>query len=98
MGSYVNAKMLVESAINVKGMVCSEMFDYFKVEKKTQAYLVGILSLFYGNKGNYITLVKKFGVGKFARQFAANFKQTKSINTKNLMHLLPCKALIFLTI
>ncbi len=82
MGSYVHSKMLSDSSINVKGMVCLEMLGYFNDEKKTQAYPLGILSLFYGNKGNYITLVKKFGAGKFARQFAAKFKQTKSINTK----------------
>jgi Peptidase family M28 len=82
MGSYVHSKMLSDSAVNVKGMVCLEMLGYFKDEKKTQDYPVGILSLFYGNKGNYITLVKKFGAGKFARQFAAKFKQTNSINTK----------------
>lgn len=82
MGSYVHSKMLSDSAINVKGMVCLEMLGYFKDEKKTQDYPIGILSLFYGNKGNYITLVKKFGAGKFARQFATKFKQTKSINSK----------------
>ena len=41
-----------------------------------------MLSLVYGNKGNYITLVKKFGAGKFTRQFCRKYKGTKAIRTK----------------
>jgi len=39
-------------------------------------------SLFYGTKGNYITLVKKFGSGKFSRKFSRNFISSKTIRTK----------------
>ena len=43
---------------------------------------MGILSLFYGNKGNYITLVKKLGAGKFARKFSREYRATRAIRTK----------------
>ncbi|MDP1726342.1 MAG: M28 family peptidase [Bacteroidota bacterium] len=82
MGSYIHAKSLVDAKAEVYGMVSIEMIGYFSDEKKSQSYPVGLLSLFYGNKGNYITLVKKFGSGKFAHKFCRRFKSSKAIRTK----------------
>lgn len=82
MGSYIHAKSLVDSKTEVYGMVSLEMIGYFKDEKKSQSYPIGVLSLFYGNKGNYITLVKKFGAGQFTRKFCRKYKSTKAIRTK----------------
>lgn len=82
MGSYIHAQSLHENKVDVYGMVCLEMIGYFSDEKKSQDYPLGILSLFYGNKGNYITLVKKNGAGKFAKQFSKEYKATKAIKTK----------------
>ncbi len=82
MGSYIHAKSLITSGADVYGMVSLEMIGYFKNEKHTQSYPIGLLSLFYGNKGNYITVVKKFGAGKFTRKFYRKYKSTKSIKTK----------------
>lgn len=82
MGSYIHAKSLAENKSEVYGMISLEMIGYFRDEKKSQSYPIGILSLFYGNKGNYITLVKKFGGGKFTRKFCRNYKSTKAIRTK----------------
>jgi Zn-dependent M28 family amino/carboxypeptidase len=85
MGSYIHAKSLLDSKIDVFGMISLEMIGYFKDEKKSQDYPLGILSLFYGNKGNYITLVNKFHAGKFAKKFTKNFKSTKLIRTKKFV-------------
>ena len=82
MGSYVHAKSLAENKTDVLGMISLEMIGYFKDEKKSQAYPIGLLSLLYGNKGNYITLVKKFGAGQFTRKFCRKYKSTKAIRTK----------------
>ncbi len=82
MGSYIHAKSLYDRHIEVSGMVSLEMIGYFSDEKKSQSYPIGLLSLFYGNRGDYITLVKKFGAGKFARQFGRNFRSAKTIKTK----------------
>lgn len=82
MGSYIHAKSLVDNNTDVYGMVSLEMIGYFKDEKRTQSYPVGLLSLFYGNRGNYITLVKKFGAGQFTRRFCRKYKSAKSIRTK----------------
>jgi Zn-dependent M28 family amino/carboxypeptidase len=82
MGSYVHAKSLADSKKPVYGMVSLEMIGYFKDEKKSQKYPIGLMRLFYGSKGNYITLVNKFGKGKFSRKFTKIFKQAKIIRSK----------------
>ncbi len=82
MGSYIHAKSLADNKTAVYGMVSLEMIGYFKDEKKSQSYPVGLLSLFYGNKGNYITLVRKFGAGSFTRKFCRKYKSTKAVRTK----------------
>lgn len=82
MGSYIHAKSLIDSKTEVYGMISLEMIGYFSDEKKSQSYPIGLLSLFYGNKGNYITLVKKFGARPFSRKFCRKYKSTKAIRTK----------------
>lgn len=82
MGSYIHAKSLNEAKADIYGMISLEMIGYFKDEEKSQDYPLGILSVKYGNKGNYITIVKKFGSGAFVSQFSKSFKSTKSILTK----------------
>ncbi len=82
MGSYIHAKSLADRKANVYGMISLEMIGYFKEEKHTQDYPIGLLSLFYGNRGNYITLVKKFGAGHFTKKFCSRFKSSTSIKTK----------------
>jgi hypothetical protein len=63
-------------------MISLEMIGFFKDEKNSQSYPIGLLSLIYGNRGNYITLVKKYGSGKFTRKFCREYKSTKTIRTK----------------
>lgn len=82
MGSYVHAKSLAIEAVKVYGMISLEMIGYFKDGKKSQSYPIGLLSIFYGKRGDYITLVKKFGSGHFARKFSRMYKSTKAIKTK----------------
>ena len=82
MGSFIHAKSLFENKVDVYGMISLEMIGYFDDTKKSQDYPIGILSLFYGNRGNYITLVNKFSKGKFARRFSRNFKSHRLIRTK----------------
>ena len=82
MGSYVHAKSLYENKTDVYGMFCLEMIGYFDDSKKSQYYPIRPLSLIYGNKGNYITLVNKFSKGKFSRKFSKQFKNQRLIKTK----------------
>lgn len=83
MGSYVHAKYLKDNHIDVYGMASVEMIGYFNDEKNSQDFPVGALSWIYGNKGDFITLVKRFsGSGKFVRNFIDNFKESKQIKTE----------------
>ncbi len=82
MGSYIHAKSLNDNNRSVKGMVCLEMIAYFDDSKGSQDYPLGILSWFYGNKGDYITLVNKFHKGKFAKKFSNKYKRKAPIKTK----------------
>lgn len=83
MGSNVHARMLYDGKENVKGMICLEMIGYFNDEPKSQSYPIGILKLFYGNRGDYITVVQKFGNGNFGRQVKRRMKKQGLIRTKS---------------
>jgi hypothetical protein len=82
MGSYIHAKSLKTKNVDVFGMVSVEMIGYYDNARNSQHYPLSILSLFYGNRGNYITLVNKIGKGKFARKFTNKFKNKSTIRTK----------------
>jgi hypothetical protein len=64
-------------------MICLEMIGYYNDEKKSQHYPLNLLKLFYGGKGDYITVVRRFGGGKLARKFKHKFNKKKLIKTKN---------------
>jgi hypothetical protein len=83
MGSYIHSKSLYDKGEKIKGMICLEMIGYFDEHKKSQNYPIGILKLFYGNKADYITVVQKFGNGKFGRQFKRKMKKLNIIKTKS---------------
>lgn len=82
MGSYIHAKSLVDEQANVVGMISLEMIGFFSDAADSQEYPLKILRLFYGHRGNYITLAKKNGAGKFARRFTKIFQSKKQIRTK----------------
>ncbi|WP_082891138.1 M28 family peptidase [Chryseobacterium glaciei] len=82
MGSYIHAKYLKDNNIDVYGMASVEMIGYFKDEKNSQDYPLGILSWIYGNKGNYITLVRKIGAENFVKNFIEGFKDSNQVKAK----------------
>lgn len=81
MGSYVHAKSLHDGNIRVKGMVSLEMIGYFSEKENSQSYPLGFLKWFYGNKGDYITIVQKPFNGSFSKQFTSQSLQHNSIRT-----------------
>lgn len=82
MGSFIHAKYLKDHHIDVYGMASVEMIGYFRDEKNSQSYPLGVLSWVYGNKGDFITLVKKFGSGDFVNNFTTHFKDANQIKTE----------------
>ncbi|CAG0905151.1 unnamed protein product, partial [Cyprideis torosa] len=83
MGSYIHAKSLRDNGQQIKGMICLEMIGYYSDEEHSQDYPIGLLRWFYGNKGNFITLVQKFGGGSFDRQITRGMKSQNLIPTKS---------------
>ncbi len=84
MGSYFHAAYLEENNISVKGMISLEMIGFFSEKKHTQKYPIGLLKPFYGSRGNYIAVVRKWKAGKFARRAKKKFKATTTIRTKSI--------------
>lgn len=75
MGSYVHAASLHTAGVRVRGMVALETMGYFDDRPGSQHYPLGLLKLFYGSRGNYVTVAQKFGNGRFGRQFARNYRR-----------------------
>jgi Zn-dependent M28 family amino/carboxypeptidase len=83
MGSYVHARSLYDGKASVLGMVSLEMIGYYSDDKNSQHYPVGILKMFYGDKGDFITIAQKSFGGRFARQFKRIAFENNSISTKS---------------
>ena len=82
MGSYVHAASLHEQKADVYGVLCLEMIGYFKDEAHSQQFPLGMLKLFYGNVGNFITVVRKPLKGRFARKFTRKLRKADAIPVK----------------
>lgn len=83
MGSYIHAKTLFDNKIPVKGMICLETIGYYTQEENSQSYPAFFLKWFYGNKGNYITIVQKYGNGSFGNEVKRGMKKGQVIPTKS---------------
>lgn len=83
MGSYVHAKSLADSGINVKGMICLEMIGYYSDEPGSQDFPLFFLKWFYGNKGNFITVAQKNFNGEFGSFIRKRMKKNQVIRTKS---------------
>jgi hypothetical protein len=60
------------------------MIGYFDDAKHSQDYPLSFLSLFYGNRGNYITVVNKLTLNRFGARFYKEMKRSHCIRTKRL--------------
>ena len=85
MGSYIHAKSVFDEKQKIKGMICLEMIGYFNDSENSQKYPLSFLKLFYGNKGDFITVVEKFGSGSFSSKIRRLMKKPKLIKTKSFI-------------
>lgn len=76
MGSYFHAEYLHKNNIEVKGMICLEMIGFFKEEKNSQRYPLGILRLFYPSTGDFIAVVSNWGSSGLANQVARHLRNS----------------------
>ena len=84
MGSFIHAKSLHDSAVSLRGMICLEMIGYFSDTAKSQNYPLPHKKIIYGDKGNYIMIVQKFGNGTFGQEIKRRMKNTELIETKSI--------------
>jgi Zn-dependent M28 family amino/carboxypeptidase len=68
MGSFIHAKSLSDSGVNVLGMICYEMIGYYSDEPGSQKFPSQEVARMYPDTGNYIVVV---GIEKF-RAFNAH--------------------------
>jgi hypothetical protein len=85
MGSYIHAKYLHDNNIPVKGMISLEMIGYYSEKEHSQSFPLGVFHWFYGNKGNYILIVQKFGNGRFGHQFKNHMMKNQTIRTESFI-------------
>lgn len=83
MGSYIHAKSLSDSNINIKGMISLEMIGYFDDAEDSQSYPVGLLKHKYGTKGDYVVVVQKYWDGDFGNEIFDKMEKQKLIPTKS---------------
>ncbi len=83
MGSFIHANYLFENEIPVKGMICLEMIGYYNDKSGSQDYPIPGMSLKYGNKGNFITVVQNKKSGEFSEQIEKLMKKQQLIETES---------------
>ena len=84
MGSAVHAKMLHDSHIKVKAMICLEMIGFFSDKPNSQDYPVGLMKLFYPRKANFIAVIGKTGQGKTTRNIKKRMNHFSSVKAISL--------------
>lgn len=83
MGSYVHAKYLFDNQISIKGMICLETIGYYDEKPNSQDYPIKGMSLVYGNKGDFITVVQNNKNQPFSEMVKGIMKQQNLIETKS---------------
>ncbi len=83
MGSFIHANYLFENEIPVKGMICLEMIGYYNDKSDSQDYPIPGMSLKYGNKGDFITIVQNKKSGEFSEQVKKLMKKQQLIETES---------------
>jgi len=79
MGSYVHAFKLKKQGKKIKVMIALEMLGYYDEKANTQSYPVGFLKYFYSDKGNFITVIGKFGQAGITRKIKSLISANTSI-------------------
>lgn len=83
-GSAVHAKDLKTRNVDVKAMIALEMLGYFSDEPNSQLYPLGILKLFYPSKGNYISVIGKWGTGGLVKRVKKSMAKATPLPVKSL--------------
>lgn len=83
MGSFVHAKSLHDSKVNVLGMLSLEMIGYYSDSPESQFYPLPFMKLFYPTKGDFIGVVGNLASSKLIKHFKNTMKLT-TLNAESL--------------
>ncbi len=83
MGSYIHAKYLFDTKIPVKGMLCLESIGYFSEKPNSQNFPVKEMSLKYGTKGDFITVVQNHKAREFSNQIKRLMENKSLLKTES---------------
>lgn len=83
MGSYIHAKSLNDNKIPVKGMICLESIGYYSDKPNSQTFPLPMLSLKYGTKADFITVVQDSSAKEFSEQVNTLMLSNQLIRTEN---------------
>ncbi|WP_276481783.1 M28 family peptidase [Paraflavitalea pollutisoli] len=81
MGSYVHAQSLKSMKADVVGMISLEMIGYFRDEPGSQQYPHPALKDQYGDKGDFISLVRLSRQDAFVDGFTQHFQAANTIRS-----------------
>lgn len=68
MGSRIHADSLKREGVRLRAMLSLEMIGYFSDAEASQRYPVSLLKAFYPSRGNFISIVGRFGQGALVRR------------------------------
>lgn len=80
MGSYKHALSLQDAAIPVAGVIDLEGIGYYNDSVKSQTYPWFFYRDIHGNKGNFIALYERMGMGTFGMMMKSLLKQYGLVN------------------
>jgi hypothetical protein len=84
MGSFVHAKTMKDSLVNIKLAIVFDMIGFFSEVKNSQRVPNKLLYLFYPRKANFIVLVGKMGKYKISCDFKKKYNSVSDVKMKTL--------------
>jgi Zn-dependent M28 family amino/carboxypeptidase len=79
MGSFIHAKRLKESGVNVKVVIVLDMIGFYSDAPNSQNYPAPLMDLYYPNKANFISVVSDFSNILEVRKAKNILKETSNL-------------------
>ncbi len=84
MGSYAHAKLLRNSKVSVKEMLCLEMIGYFSEQENSQKFPLPFMRWIYPTRGNFIAVVGNIRNWGLVRQVQQDMRSGSPIEVCKL--------------
>lgn len=75
MGSFIHARSLHEQDVEVVVMLSLEMIGYFTENENSQRYPIGLMKVFYPEKGDFIAVISNFNSHFMAGNLVAQMEK-----------------------